>query len=258
MDDRETQQESQEEMNESEASDREASDRESEEIPEKIIIDSGNTSGRSSAAIEISAEDMENGKDFDNEKEEDSSSVTRQNESAYRSPITSLQPEPNEYEDDFENDSLSEEGSDTGRRQMAESDDDQDEDNIGSVSDGEDQDFTGVNLQNGHFILRDTERAPSSSTDELMAGYREGGSVVSDRFSDFSTQYNIQPHPTQPDSNHSPSRGSKFDRLRSAYTRPMKQRPPAHLPPQVERSRPSYGYYMDSDELEVRKGCQGK
>lgn len=184
--------------------------------------------------------------------------MTRQNESAYRSPITSLQPEPNEYEDDFENDSLSEEGSDTGRRQMAESDDDQDEDNIGSVSDGEDQDFTGVNLQNGHFILRDTERAPSSSTDELMAGYREGGSVVSDRFSDFSTQYNIQPHPTQPDSAPLPSRESKFDRLRSAYTRPMKQRPPAHLPPQVERSRPSYGYYMDSDELEVRKGCQGK
>lgn len=64
MDDRETQQESQEEMNESEASDREASDKESEEIPEKIIIDSGNTSGRSSAAIEISAEDMEYGKDL--------------------------------------------------------------------------------------------------------------------------------------------------------------------------------------------------
>lgn len=86
MDDRETQQESQEEMNESGAS-----DRESEEIPEKIIIESGNTSGRSSAAIEISVDDMENGKDFDDEKEEDSSSVTRsQNESAYRSPITSL------------------------------------------------------------------------------------------------------------------------------------------------------------------------
>lgn len=255
MDDRETQQESQEEMNESGAS-----DRESEEIPEKIIIESGNTSGRSSAAIEISVDDMEeNGKDFDDEKEEDSSSVTRsQNESAYRSPITSLQPEPNEYEDDFENDSMSEGGSDAGRRRVAESDDDQDEDNIGSVSDGEDQDFTGVNLQNGHFSLRDMERAPSSSTDELMAGYREGGSVVSDRFSDFSTQYHIQPQPQQSDSTPSPSRGSKFDRLRSAYTRPMKQRPPAHLPPHVERSRPSYGYYMDSDELQVRKECQGK
>lgn len=255
MDDRETQQESQEEMNESGAS-----DRESEEIPEKIIIESGNTSGRSSAAIEISVDDMEeNGKDFDDEKEEDSSSVTRsQNESAYRSPITSLQPEPNEYEDDFENDSLSEGGSDAGRRRVAESEDDQDENNIGSVSDGEDQDFTGMNLQNGHFSLRDMERAPSSSTDELMAGYREGGSVVSDRFSDFSTQYHIQPQSQQSDSTPSPSRGSKFDRLRSAYTRPMKQRPPAHLPPHVERSRPSYGYYMDSDELQVRRECQGK
>lgn len=254
MDDRETQQESQEEMNESGAS-----DRESEEIPEKIIIESGNTSGRSSAAIEISVDDMENGKDFDDEKEEDSSSVTRsQNESAYKSPITSLQPEPNEYEDDFENDSMSEGGSDAGRRQVPESDDEQDEDNIGSVSDGEDQDFTGVNLQNGHFSLRDMERAPSSSTDELMAGYREGGSVVSDRFSDFSTQYHIQPQPQQSDSTLSLSHGSKFDRLRSAYTRPMKQRPPAHLPPQIERSRPSYGYYMDSDELQVRRECQGK
>lgn len=54
-------------MNESEVL-----DRESEEILEKIIIDSGNISGRSFVVIEISVEDMENGKDFDNEKEEDS------------------------------------------------------------------------------------------------------------------------------------------------------------------------------------------
>lgn len=54
-------------MNESEVL-----DRESEEILEKIIIESGNISGRSFVVIEISAEDMENGKDFDNEKEEDS------------------------------------------------------------------------------------------------------------------------------------------------------------------------------------------
>lgn len=54
-------------MNESEVL-----DRESEEISEKIIIDSGNISGRSFVVIEISVEDMENGKDFDNEKEEDS------------------------------------------------------------------------------------------------------------------------------------------------------------------------------------------
>lgn len=54
-------------MNESEVL-----DRESEEILEKIIIESGNISGRSFVVIEISVEDMENGKDFDNEKEEDS------------------------------------------------------------------------------------------------------------------------------------------------------------------------------------------
>lgn len=59
-------------MNESEVLDREVLDRESEEISEKIIIDSGNISGRSFVVIEISVEDMENGKDFDNEKEEDS------------------------------------------------------------------------------------------------------------------------------------------------------------------------------------------
>lgn len=53
-------------MNESEVL-----DRESEEILEKIIIESGNISGRSFVVIEISVEDMENGKDFDNEKEED-------------------------------------------------------------------------------------------------------------------------------------------------------------------------------------------
>lgn len=54
-------------MNESEVL-----DRESEEILEKIIIESGNISGWSFVVIEISVEDMENGKDFDNEKEEDS------------------------------------------------------------------------------------------------------------------------------------------------------------------------------------------
>lgn len=54
-------------MNESEVLDREL-----EEILEKIIIESGNISGRSFVVIEISVEDMENGKDFDNEKEEDS------------------------------------------------------------------------------------------------------------------------------------------------------------------------------------------
>lgn len=59
-------------MNESEVL-----DRESEEISEKIIIDSGNISGRSFVVIEISVEDMENGKDFDNEKEEDSFLVIR-------------------------------------------------------------------------------------------------------------------------------------------------------------------------------------
>lgn len=59
-------------MNESEVL-----DRESEEILEKIIIDSGNISGRSFVVIEISVEDMENGKDFDNEKEEDSFLVIR-------------------------------------------------------------------------------------------------------------------------------------------------------------------------------------
>lgn len=59
-------------MNESEVLDREVLDKESEEISEKIIIDSGNISGRSFVVIEISVEDMENGKDFDNEKEEDS------------------------------------------------------------------------------------------------------------------------------------------------------------------------------------------
>lgn len=59
-------------MNESEVLDREVLDRESEEISEKIIIDSGNISGWSFVVIEISVEDMENGKDFDNEKEEDS------------------------------------------------------------------------------------------------------------------------------------------------------------------------------------------
>lgn len=59
-------------MNESEVLDREVLDRESEEILEKIIIESGNISGRSFVVIEISVEDMENGKDFDNEKEEDS------------------------------------------------------------------------------------------------------------------------------------------------------------------------------------------
>lgn len=59
-------------MNESEVLDREVLERESEEISEKIIIDSGNISGRSFVVIEISVEDMENGKDFDNEKEEDS------------------------------------------------------------------------------------------------------------------------------------------------------------------------------------------
>lgn len=64
-------------MNESEVLDREVLDRESEEISEKIIIDSGNISGRSFVVIEISVEDMENGKDFDNEKEEDSFLVIR-------------------------------------------------------------------------------------------------------------------------------------------------------------------------------------
>lgn len=64
-------------MNESEVLDREVLDRESEEILEKIIIDSGNISGRSFVVIEISVEDMENGKDFDNEKEEDSFLVIR-------------------------------------------------------------------------------------------------------------------------------------------------------------------------------------
>lgn len=59
-------------MNESEVL-----DRESEEILEKIIIESGNISGRSFVVIEISVEDMENGKDFDNEKEEDSFLVIR-------------------------------------------------------------------------------------------------------------------------------------------------------------------------------------
>lgn len=59
-------------MNESEVL-----DRESEEILEKIIINSGNISGRSFVVIEISVEDMENGKDFDNEKEEDSFLVIR-------------------------------------------------------------------------------------------------------------------------------------------------------------------------------------
>lgn len=54
-------------MNESEVLDREL-----EEILEKIIIESGNISGWSFVVIEISVEDMENGKDFDNEKEEDS------------------------------------------------------------------------------------------------------------------------------------------------------------------------------------------
>lgn len=64
-------------MNESEVLDREVLDRESEEILEKIIIDSGSISGRSFVVIEISVEDMENGKDFDNEKEEDSFLVIR-------------------------------------------------------------------------------------------------------------------------------------------------------------------------------------
>lgn len=64
-------------MNESEVLDREVLDKESEEISEKIIIDSGNISGRSFVVIEISVEDMENGKDFDNEKEEDSFLVIR-------------------------------------------------------------------------------------------------------------------------------------------------------------------------------------
>lgn len=64
-------------MNESEVLDREVLDRESEEISEKIIIDSGNISGRSFVVIEISVEDMENGKDFDKEKEEDSFLVIR-------------------------------------------------------------------------------------------------------------------------------------------------------------------------------------
>lgn len=64
-------------MNESEVLDREVLDRELEEISEKIIIDSGNISGRSFVVIEISVEDMENGKDFDNEKEEDSFLVIR-------------------------------------------------------------------------------------------------------------------------------------------------------------------------------------
>lgn len=254
MDERERQQASQEEMNESGAS-----EGESEEIQENIVIENPDTSGRSSTAIEI--DDMENGKDLDNEKddndeddedadeEEDISGPRSQNVSAYRSPITSLQVEQ-DYEDDFENESRSGEGSEAGRRQEEDS---EDEDNIGSVSDDDnDEDFqSNENLQNGYLDLQDKNRAHSSSTDELMTGYRDGGSVVSDMFSDFSGRFHSQePDPTPTDSTSSPL-GSKFDRLRSAYTRPIKQRPQVPLPTNVERSRSSYGYYMEPDELKV-------
>ena len=254
MDERERQQASQEEMNESGAS-----EGESEEIQENIVIENPDTSGRSSTAIEI--DDMENGKDLDNEKddndeddedadeEEDTSRPRSQIVSAYRSPITSLQVEQ-DYEDDFENESRSGEGSEAGRRREEDSDD---EDNIGSVSDDDnDEDFqSNENLQNGYLDLQDKNRAHSSSTDELMTGYRDGGSVVSDMFSDFSGRFRSQePDPTPTDSTSSPL-GSKFDRLRSAYTRPIKQRPQVPLPTNVERSRSSYGYYMEPDELKV-------
>lgn len=246
MDDGETQEAGQEDMNGSEAS-----SRESEEIPEKIIIGSGGTSGRSSAAIEI--DDIENGNELENEKEDDIFDDKGQNESAYRSPITSLQTgEQNDYEDDFENESDDEEKDDVNRRQIDESnDDDDDDDNIGSVSDGE-VDISSENLQNGYLGLQDKERAPSSSTDDLMVGYKDRGSVVSDMFSDFSEQFLHHPDASNSEPNSMPL-GSKFDRLRSAYTRPTKSRQLAQsaILSQSRRSRPSHGYYLDPDELKV-------
>jgi hypothetical protein len=244
MDDRETQEAGQEDMNGSEAS-----SGESAEIPEKIIIGSGGTSGRSSAAIEI--DDIENGDELENE-EDDISKGKGLNESAYRSPITSLQiAEQNDYEDDFENESDDEEKDNGNRKQMDESDDDDDDDNIGSVSDGE-INISSENFQNGYVGLHDKDRPPSSSTDDLMVGYKERGSVVSDMFSDFSEQLLHHPDSSNTDPKVMPL-GSKFDRLRSAYTRPTKSRQLAQqaLLSQSPRSRPSRGYYLDPDELKV-------
>lgn len=145
---------------------------------------------------------------------------------------------------------------------------DDSDDNIGSVSDDDNIIYNENDLEEEGFhdlpSPKNTIKRQSTSTDELMLGFRDDGqsSIVSDIFTDVNARFG-QRYP--PHSRDLSPPGSKFDSLRSKYTQPKSYAPKKLHKPYEMRSRPqsyktymgvptagsSLGYYLDEDERQV-------
>ncbi|KAK3104800.1 hypothetical protein FSP39_010352 [Pinctada imbricata] len=166
--------------------------------------------------------------------------------------------ENDDYEDDFEE---SYEGKDASSRDRSNIDRNED-DNIGSVSDIE-EDLEGDALDDSYIGLPPARERPITMETGHPSKYFHGDedSVISDIFTDIGGKFKNLVHgsPVLEETKPVSTGTERYDNLRSSYTRPS-PRPLAgrylsvstpsldrpYQPPPIR-----YGYYLDDDEMKV-------